>query len=398
LLTSAYAGLAATLLVLGLAAGLLRRGRSRAGPVLAAAAVALPAGVAYGIAVTRVVSVGEIAPLPAGIAQVPLWAGSASLASLAGWSPGIDTFLHSMGPAVGWTSLLLAAVAPLVVRRERLWVALLVTAAVALGLALGPRIGPLFRRDLVWSWTPWSLLDPSLLGGFRFPCRLMLLTSFGLAAVGALAADRLARTWPRLAWVLFPAAGVDLFVIERVVQRTGVVPMEVPSAYAGLPAAGAVLDLLPTSLRDDADLELFLRSLTLGYQVRHGHPLVQPWGSEGQGVISGYTGSPGLLLDQAFDSWFFADICPTGQPDPAAGRACAVRPWLAGLGVGAVVLRPLLWRPEERTRVLDRMEQGFGVPVADSVDAGEWVLVFEVGDPPADRAAAVEAWARWSGA
>jgi hypothetical protein len=44
------------------------------------------------------------------------------------------------------------------------------------------------------------------------------------------------------------------------------------------------------------------------------------------------------------------------------------------------------------------MEQGFGVPVADSVDAGEWVLVFEVGDPPADRAAAVEAWARWSGA
>jgi hypothetical protein len=44
------------------------------------------------------------------------------------------------------------------------------------------------------------------------------------------------------------------------------------------------------------------------------------------------------------------------------------------------------------------MVQGFGAPVANTLDAGEWVLVFQVEGVPADRNAAAAAWRQWSGA
>ncbi|MFH1465448.1 MAG: hypothetical protein ABIO70_13760 [Pseudomonadota bacterium] len=397
LLTTAYAGLAGTLLVLGLAAFLARPGRTRWAPLAAAAAVALPVGLAYVLAMAWVVPVAETAALPRGIAQVPLRAAAASLASLAGWYPGIDTFQHSMGPALGWTVALLAATAPLVLRRERLWIGLLVSSLGALGLALGPQIGPLFHRDLYWTWTPWSLLDPASLAGFRFPCRLMLLTSFGLAAVGALAADALAREWPRAAWLLFPAMAVDLFVVARVGDRTGVVPLTPPAAYAALPPVGAVIELLPPSIAGFTDFEMFVRSLTEGYQTQHGHPLVHAWGSDGQGVISGYTRAPGFELDRAFDALFFHETCPTGAAASGAGPGCDLHPWLAALGIGAVIVRPTLWMPAERARVLGALVQGLGPPVANTFDVGEWVLVFEVQGALADQGAAATAWRRWNG-
>jgi len=394
LLTTAYAGVAGALLVLGLAVFLLRPGRTRLTPLVCAACVAAPAGMAYAHAMLGVAPVTAQDGLDHGAGAAHLEAGAATLASLTGWFPGIDEFFHSMGPAIGWTTLLLAAVAPLALRPGRLWLSLWITSLAALGLALGPRIGPLFRSDLIWVWTPWSLIDTSKLGGFRFPCRLMLLSSFGLAVVGAMVVDAIARVRPRIASLLLPALLVDLFVVQRVGARSGVVPLVPPTAYAAVPAEGAVLDLLPTSLGEES--AMYVRSLAQGYQVAHGRPVVLAWGSDGQRMRAGFTRAPGLLLEQAFDALIFADVCPPIMSVTRPVEAWRVNAWLASLGIGAVVVRPTLWPSAERTRVLSQLVWSLGNPVANTLDAGEWVLVFRVQGTPASASAAAVAWERWS--
>lgn len=388
LLTTAYLGVAASLLVVGIAASEARPGRTRIRPPLAAAAVALPVGGAY-VALLRRALAGSSGDTLASTLAAPGQWGSSTLASLAAPYPGIDLFDHSMGPTLGWTCFLFALLAPVVLGRPGPWRGLLATSLVLLVASLGPQIGPVFRETWLLTWTIW---DAPGLDGFRFPCRLLAVSMLGFATVAAAVLTRLARGRP---WWVAPVFGlilVDIFGIGKVSARTGTTFVETPSAYRAVSSEGALLELLPRFGPRETDLDIYFRHLSGTFAGAHGRPVVHAWGSDVHGVNGARSGAPGARVGAALDLWIFAGRCP----DRGDGTPCDVAGWLAGLGIGSVAVRPHLWLRQDRGLVAARLEEVLGPPVAESTDAGDWVRVHRVPGTIASAGEALAAWQAWS--
>lgn len=355
LLTSAYLGLAATLLAVVLAArGLATRLDRR--PLLRSAAgfvaVALPVGVAYTAVFAR--GTGAVASDPATV----LAGGSATLATLATWSPDIDLANHSIAAPLGFAALALVLVAPVVLRDRAGWRALTALAAVAILLALGPAvqvgmggIGTWYQVDLRGAGAVFGLL--------HFPVRMLWLWYLCAGLVAALSAEALARRAGRPAAAVLALVAADAFVTTGVPVRTGAVLAAAPSAYARAPAGRPVLDLFAEDPHPGSGLDLWARRLACYYQLRHGLPV--------PGRCLGPHGAP---PQEAAERALRAALLDGDDPRPA----------LATLDVGAVAVHLDLFRPEERRRVLTGLSDALGAPVV-TTDGGETVALFPVAPP-----------------
>lgn len=358
LLTTAYHGLAAALLLSMLA---LRAGRRLPrllpallvlGPVAGWLAWAFSLGGGDQVAPRRVI---ELASL-----------GSASLSSLFAWSPTQDLLHHSVGAPTG--GLVIAALCLGWRDRQDRW--LLGLALLSSLLALGPVLR-LSVDDAGWA-SPLAGLWHSPAGALlRFPVRFAWLT----ALCGGVAVARLlTRVAPRLprpaAAALLTLALVDAFLTTGMPGRQAEQPL---LAAAGEPE-GAVLDLFPVAAWPaQSDIEMRARTTACARQLSHQRATLAR-------CIGTSVSDPRTTVS----TWLLPRLLQAQGPPRDTSRR------LAALGVGSVVLHAAAFRPEDLPPLRAGLERALGAPVH---DAGG-LVAFAVPSPTEDRAAAALALAR----
>jgi len=375
LLTSAYLGLQALVLLAVLALAAPRKALALAPGV---AAVALPAGgwLTWVWGMGGGFGDGE-AVTPARV----LVDGTLPLSALAGWSQLTDLVAHSVAAPVGWTGFALLLLAPVAlrVRAEDAaptvgWRAPFALALAALAFTLG--------RTPAWDHGTVAF-DPGLealtaLPGvelLRFPARASWLYALIAGVVGARVLAAGARSFPRLALLALPLVVLDAVVGSALPWRLGSFPGTAPSAYAAAPPDAAVLDLYGRAVdRSGGDLELWTRALGCHAQVGHGRPILEV--CLGTGVESPRETADRWLTRQILGS----EVSPTALGD------------LGALGVGAVAVHLDTYRPGDAAALREALTALFGAPAAESTDGGERVVLFRV--PPGSSGEVDAAWAR----
>ena len=361
LLTSAYLGIVATLLTLGLVArgAVVRLDR---GPMVHAAlgfvTVALPISVVY---------VAAFASGSGGVANKAVLvaaSGSATLATLATWSPDIDLDNHSVAAPMGFVALALVLVAPAVLRARAGWRVLTALATLAVVLSLGPAIQSGMGGVGTWYWFD-PIKAPHFASFIHFPVRFLWLWYLCAGLVAAQVAASLAARVGRPAWAILPLVVLDGFVTTAVPWRNGAIPTTIPDAYTHAPAGRPVLDLYAEDSDGGTGLELRVRRLACFHQTNHGRPLV------------GRCLTPhGALEQEAAERALREALLDGGDPRPA----------LAGLDIGALVVHLDLFRREDRVRLRAGLSAAFGPPLGAATGLDRDVLLFRVDPPPADVA------------
>ena len=378
LLTSAYAGIAASIWLLagGIAAVLRRDVRWR--PILLSAAVVLLAGLGYVLLFSQG---GELLKARDAFFEISsgggMRTGSANLATLAGVTSSADSRGHSIVPALGFLPLVLVIMSTRLRPRRGPWRLCIVLGVVSLAISLGPYL----RASADGGGLPWilrPLLNTEAAGFFRFPSRMFWIAALAWGAVAAAVLDTLARQ-SRWAAALFLLALLDLLVVVQMPARTARIPLGVPSAYSQAPQQGALLPLLP-ALNGAAKLhETFLHNLECTYQSAHNRPLMTT-------CVGGAVHRAGTRWRTA--TWLRSTLME-GHDLQTVG------PRLASFGVGGVVLRPDLFFPSDWRRLRGSLQEALGAPVAQSKDAGDYVLIYAVPNP-AGRDDALKAWRSWA--
>jgi hypothetical protein len=361
LLTSAYLGIAATILVvaLGVRGWWVRvdRGPLRRAAV-GAAAVGVPIGSLYTLVFLR--GSGAVASDPATV----LAGGSATLATLATWSFDSDLADHSIAAPLGFAALSLLAAAPRVLAWSQGWRTFAGLAAGSVLLALGPAIqvgmggiGTWYQVDLRGAGAVFGLL--------HFPVRLLWIWYLCAGLVAARVVAQLAGEVGPRAWALVALVGADIFVTSGFPLRTGAVRADVPSVYEALPPDATILDLAAEDPHPGSGIDLWMRRLACYYQIRHGRPLVER--------CLGPHGAPSTEGTER--------ALRTALLDGGDARAT-----LRDAQIGGVVVHLDLFRPEERSRILHGLTKALGPPVAGPASTGgETVAAFRVADGPDGR-------------
>ena len=354
LLTTAYLGLAAGLLLVGFAAGgLLRRSisvRAWAG----AAAVAVPAVGLYVAAFAA--GGGESAP-PETAWEVSSLGRSAHLLAMAGPTASQDRFAHSASATTPAVALCLALAAPVALRALPRWRALAATGFGALVLSMGPLLG---SPELPLGPLPLSLLA-DLPGHelLRFPGRLGWAWVICGGALAGRVATELAPRAGRPALALFAFALVDLFLVERLPLRQHLQVGTTPSAYGA--HEGPVLDLFPEELSRVYEFDAWAQARSCYHQLEHGRPIASDC------VITRSEANPGWQKSRALNGLLLAG--------DAAGAEALLRGW----DFETVALRPDFYRPGDRAKVQATLSTLDPTPAV-STDGGEHLVAYRV--PP----------------
>jgi hypothetical protein len=354
--TSAYLGivgaiLAAVFFARGAWIRLDRRPVARA--LAGFVAAALPVGALYAL-VFRGGSAG-VASDPATV----LAGGSATLASLATWSPAIELDDHSIAAPLGFVTLALVAVAPVVLAGKGGWRTLAGLAVASVVLALGPTVQTGMGGLGTWYWVDLRGAGANL-AFLHFPVRFLWLWSLCGGIVAAQVVDALAeRLGARVAAPLLALVAFDALVISAVPLRVGTVPATIPSAYAAAPPDGLLLDLLAEDPNPGSGIDLWMRRLACYYQARHHRPVVGR-------CLSPLGAPPQEAAERALREALLDGTDPRGP--------------LATLGVAAVAVHLDLFTPDARAAVMAGLGAALGPPAATSTDGGETVALFRV--PP----------------
>ncbi|RME29302.1 MAG: hypothetical protein D6798_00355 [Deltaproteobacteria bacterium] len=351
LLTTAYHGLVAVVVLVGLGLRALTHGWRAVVHLCAALLVLLP--VTAWLALTYRAGDGDAVP-PRRIVDLARL-GSASLDSLLTWTPALDVAGHSVGAP---TSALVAAALLLGWRtRGARW--LLALAAVGLLLALGPvwRVG----WDSTGVTSPLSFLWLPPLGAvLRFPVRFAWLTSMCGGVAVALVLHR-ARPVGRARAAMLGVALMDVFVVTGMPGRQG----EIALPPAAGERDGAVLDLFGLAAwPEQSDVEMWARNRSCARQVVHRRPILER--CIGTSVSSPRVRVAGWLLPRL--------MRPQGPPADTVRR-------LAALGVGNVVVHRDWFRPEDLPVLEAALVEMLGPPVF----ANGELVTHRVPGPETDR-------------
>ena len=359
LLTSAYLGLCATLLLVVVVAARPRR-VLRLLP--SATLIALPV-VAWYLWIFSLVPTQNLQQVDPALT---LQQGAATLASLTGWTSRLDTTGHSLGAPLGLTVLWLLLLAPVVLRRRTGWKALALLALMAVLLCLGRELRLVHGGAGLPSPLALLLLVPGI-EILRFPIRFAWLYALcgGLVASAVLQAmaRRLNPAWllPVLAMAL-----VDVMLGVGLPLRTRVALGEVPSAYQAAPQDAPILDVFGRiSGGEGEELSAWIRSYTCYYQAHHHRPIYET-------CVATEVRSPRQRLDAELKRLLL---------NPNAGPAAAAD-LLRQEGAGAVAVHADFLLPTDSADLLRLMTEALGPPTADSSDGGERVVLFEVSQPP----------------
>jgi len=360
LLTSAYTGIAATLLVLvvACASGFWRRDDWR--PAITAGAGMLAVGLGY--AALFAYAGAAVRDPTEGMASDPLkvmMAGSVHLDSLASWTGIMDLHLHSVTGTLGFCVLALSLMSPLVLGRVHRMLVFLAVMGVLLAL------GPLIQLSDGGLNLPAPVSLMGFLGDkasfFNFPSRMLWIAHLALGILASVVATRLSeRVDRRWCLALLGLALVDTLAGTGAPLRTARVSHDVPSVYSQAPADRAILELGPEFGSFGTDLALLTNNLGCAHQSAHGRPLSNQ--CLGTTVGSGTRSLTRWLNAAVYQRKLLKDV-------PQA---------LGEMGFGAVVVRPDLYAEQDRRAVIGVLTQILGDPTGWSTDAGEYLVMFEV--------------------
>jgi len=357
LLTTAYLGIAAAVLLIGFAAGGLFRREVSPRAWAGAAAVAVPVCAIY--AASFAVGGGEDAAAAAGEAswRVSTMGRSAHLLAMAGPTASQDQFAHSASATPPIATLCVAMVAPVALRGLARWRALALTGFGALLLSMGPVLG---SPEAHLFPLPLALLE-HLPGHtlLRFPSRLGWAWIVCGGALAARAATHIAPRAGRPTLVLFVFAFVDLFVIERLPHRQQLQNGTTPSAYAA--HEGPLLDLFPEQLSRGYEFDAWVQARSCYHQLDHGRPIASDC------VITRSEDNPGWQKSRTLNALLLS------------GDAAEAGALLRGWGFETVALRPDLYRSHDRDRMLAALAALDPEPAV-STDGGEHLIAYRV--PP----------------
>jgi hypothetical protein len=241
----------------------------------------------------------------------------------------------SQAPAILGTTLVLAAVAPRVLRRRRGWGAVAVAAVVGLALAFLPRLG----GD--------GFVAQALL---RFPDRLGWVWQLCGGVLAAQVLSDLAERG-RAAWPLLGCGLVDAFLVVGLPARQGTQLGEVPSVYAA--SDTPVLDLWPDGSFRDPRWTLWTTNVDCFYQTQHHRPIADHC------IFTPDQPSPRITRSQEL-----VESLLRAEP-------VSVEPPLT------LVLHADAFRPHERAALMEGLAQLDPAP-EESTDGGEWLLAYTV--------------------
>ncbi len=373
LLTTAYVGIAATLLVL---IGFLRLPKGRA--ILAAAATAVPLGLAFVWRFTQGELRTQVSPFADQTPQMTLELGSTHLSSLAGWVHKLEAAEYSVVAPLGMVILALVAAAPLVLERRGSWLWWAGLGILGVLLSFGPtlRLAPSNLQGLPWIWRP--IMNDQVAALYRFPARMLWVTG---PAFGVIAAAVLTRLSQRLnPWLLAPlmlGLAVEAILLTGNAWRSDPVPAVIPLAYAHAPP-GPVLDLYPQTAGPPVDYELYMMDLSCTWAGQHGRPVAQRC-LETTPNVDPRAKLSAELHHQAL----------SGEPPERSAQM------LSELGFAAVIWRPDAYVINERQAVRQSLEQGLGAPLFEGWDGGEHLLVYGVPSAPKGAPVPTQAWTQW---
>lgn len=345
LLSSAYIGLSATLIAVGIWLGAWGEGRPRVPPSAAALGVALAVGLPYiglftlGLAVDT----GDEHRL-----QYPL----SDLIALAPPVAQVDLLRTSQSLALPATALALALAAPVVLGRAGRWRLDAAIGGLALLLAVGPALS-VGNSNLIP--LPAALIeDLPGVDHLRFPARLGWVSMLSLGVVAAQVATALEARLGRVAWPLLGLALLDSFLWQGMPTRQRTQLAGAPSAYAG---EGPVLDLVPDALNPADHDHMRLNNTFCFYQITHQRPIANDCATH--------------LGDS------HPQVVMTRRVRSALLEGDDAGPLLSALGFTAVALHPDLFHRDDRARLEAGLRRLDPHP-ARSTDGGEHLLVFEV--------------------
>jgi len=359
LLTSAYLGLCATLLLVVAAAARPRR-VLRLLP--GAALITLPV-VAWYLWIFTLVPAQGLQPVSPALT---LQQGAATLASLTGWTSQLDTTRHSLGAPLGFTVLWLLLLAPVVLRHRPGWKALALLALTAVMLCLGRELRLVHGGPGLPS--PVALL--TLLPGIeklRFPIRFAWLYALCGGLVASAVLQAMARRLnPALLLPVLAVALVDVMVVVGLPLRARVALGEVPSAYLAAPLDAPILDVFGRSAGgEDEELAAWARSYSCYYQAHHHRPIYET-------CLATEVRSNRQRLETELQRLLL---------NPNAGHGAAAD-LLSREGAGAIAVHADFLLPTDRAALLRLLTEALGPPTADTSDGGERIVLFEVSQPP----------------
>ncbi|GDX79785.1 hypothetical protein LBMAG42_15960 [Deltaproteobacteria bacterium] len=369
LATSAWHGLAAAVLVVGLLAGARAAGVASLRPVAAAGAAVGLLAVVYAAAFFSHAT-GDAVP-PTGMGGLS----TVSERLLLHTAPAPSVDIDGRSQTAWFSSVMLGCflVSPVVARRDWRVRALFITAVVALFLALIP-----LPWDSMAEFVPVSRAGAlaSLRAAFgRFPERLGWTWVLAGGVIAGRVATELHDRAGRAAWPLLLLALVEVYAGPRLPWRQLRSPGGAPSAYNA--ASGPVFDLWPTDLAPEPGWDLRVTNTNCFYQASHGRPTGELC------LLSPGVESPRAVLTAAITSALLD------------GEAEVVRAQLASFGYSTIALHPDVFRPSDRARILSALAAVDPAP-AESVDMGDHVVAFAVSGA-ADAETARAAWLSYVG-
>lgn len=362
LLTTAYAGITASLVLVGLLLGQGRALRRPSRPILTLLGGVLLSGTIFVLAYALAPAEAHRASPDAQSSIAMMTTGSSRLVTLFWRTPTADLAVHSQGALIGATSFLLSLFLPLLPGRAPRGARRLVAIGLALTLL---SLGPVMRLYISGPGMPW-LLHPLAEAGagawLRFPDRLVLGATLAFGVAGALLLTAVGRHRPRLAGVLLGAALLDAVVGAGLPLRSRPGTWSVPSAYLAAPEGRAVLDLWPHFVGYNREHEVRLSRRAVGYAALHGRPV----------LTDALNVSPVEDHRRPVADWVM------GWALSGAHGNGIVPLRLDAIGIGAVALHVPFFMDGTREQLYQGLRLVLGEPSAWSVDHGAYVILWTI--------------------
>lgn len=364
-LTSAYAGISASLLLVVVVLGALLRHRRIGLATYGMTALVVVIGLAWIAFFLSAPEEGRRAVPDLAQTKGMMRTGSAHLGTLLWRPPSVDLGVHSQGVLQSSLTLALATLGAFLKPPEGSR-RLLVGGLALLLLSLGNELS-FYATD---RGPPWLLAPLANLGAgawFRFPERLVHPASLLLALLAARSLTEIARHVPVGAAALLVAGVVEARWLVDLPGRAGHQEWAAPSAYEAAPEGRAVLDVWPRFLGRANNHETRHSRRVVGYSAMHRRPVFS-------NALNVSMYEDGRV---APSDWVMARAA-AGTPEQDEDT----RQRLTALGVGAVAVHTDLFNKDQLQILNAGLTRILGPRAASSVDHGEHIDLWVVSDAP----------------
>ncbi len=363
LLTSAYLGMATSILVIILVLYLQPRRRSNRW----VAQILVPIGT-IGIVYTAYFLSVQGVRFEDASGNIENWTtmGSTTLWNYLLWNPDLDQYGHSLGP-VGNVFVLFALLTSPWMKLPSSWRVWWIMGWIGIVLSVGFQLS-LVDEEIGIPWILQLILHRDWVSFIHFPVRFHWLTDLSGAMLFALLiSSKLNALWMHRTLLLLIC--INQFIIQGWFDRMGDKPLPTISAYSHASQTGALFELYPVFTRHSNVEPLYIKNLLCLQQLVHHRPLlISCMGTETEGSV-----------DWQVRGLFFSDALSDGK------NTNSKQDWtelLPKLGIGTLVFHSDWFETSDRVLLNETLETWFGQP---SYNDDDGILIWTFENPESNR-------------